>query len=111
MLALVDHITPRIRYIFEFLFNDVLGMQVSLTSNRDEFLESADSKICYSARLEEGQVNFIPAGILSDTGLFHEQPGIIEYEGLKVLFPVKEGGELHFDPFSMAFYILSSSRR
>jgi hypothetical protein len=106
-LALVEHISLRHRYIFEFIFNDVLGLPNFLTENRSEFRSSFGPKICYSAEPEEGAVNVFPSALLSETGLHNEIPAHTEYQGMPCLFPVKPGADLPFDPFAMAFYILS----
>jgi len=106
-LALVDHITLRHRYIIEFLFNDVLGLPVVLTDNRKEYGHSFGPKFCYCAVPEEGSLALIPAGLLSETGLHLTPPPVAEFEGMPVLFPVRSGAALPFDPFSMAFYILT----
>jgi hypothetical protein len=106
-LALVDHITPRYLYIFEFLFRDVLGLQISLTEDRAGFRISEDVKFNYSKVPEDDVPNFFPSGLLSEQGLHHLPVEMTDYEGLKVFFPVRAGADLPFDPFSMAFFILS----
>jgi len=107
LLALVDKITARHRYIFEFLFKDVLGHDISLTESKDEFLIWDGVKFSYTVEKQDNEINFFPEGLLSEEGLHTDDPGITAYRDVKVLFPVKEGHSLSFDPFSMAFYILT----
>jgi len=106
LLALVDHITPRHEYIFEFLFRDILGIQLKLTANPDEYSQYDGPKFSYTEKAPAG-LNFLPSTLLSEEGLHLTTVEVIDYEGKAMFFPVKEGGALPFDPFAMAFFILT----
>lgn len=106
-LALVDHITPRLSYITEFLFGEVLGLPIRLTDDRSVWVHSDGPKFCYCRETASDSLAFHPAGLLSETGLHLNPVQHLRYHDLSVLFPVREGGALPFDPFAMAFFILS----
>jgi hypothetical protein len=123
ILALVDHITPRYRYIFDFLFKDILGHSIVLTTDRQEFSTSDYPKFCYSDKPEGDPITFYPEGLLSEQGLrptsWDSSPGqgtsspdreLHPFEQIRKLgscFPVKKGASLPYDPFSAAFFILT----
>lgn len=107
VLAHVDHITPRLRYIFEFIFRDVLGLDISLTESRDDYHAFSGAKFSYRKDETEEGTGFFPSGLLSEKGLHQHPVETIDFQDRIFFFPVKEGGSLPFDPFSMAFFILS----
>ena len=117
ILALVDHITPRHRYIFEFMFRDILGLDISLTESREEFAGFDSVKFQYGVDEQQDGTIFFSSGLLKEKGLHpslsdnlsgNETPS--QPRGLHPfapLFPVENGGSLPFDPFSAAFYVLT----
>lgn len=111
LLAFVDHITPRHQYIFDFMFRDVLGIPVELTENPDHFEAWEGAKLSYCQPLglspQPSGSSFRPAGLLSDCSLYTQSVKALDYQGMQLWFPVEDHPGLPFDPFSMAFYILT----
>src|ERR1039457_888161 len=99
-------ITARILYITKFLFTEVLGVKVTVTSNREAFQTSELPKINYSSENLGGIL--IPATPLlfeNDIRTFHCE--VDEFEGLPVLFPVNTKTNISFDLFAAAFFMIS----
>ena len=44
-------LTPRIKYIFNFIFNAVLKVETEFTGNKEHFLQSGHVKISYGDSL------------------------------------------------------------
>ena len=101
MLIYAEQITPRLQYIAEVLFEEL-----SFTSNTIQFYEAREPKINYShKRFSEDEFLVQPYGLLTEAGLRTQRINLNSWDELKIFFPGK--GEIPFDIFSAAFYLLS----
>ncbi len=102
--------TPRIKYITDLVLGDLLGLEVTLTTDQEEFINSQEAKICYNNRhlSHDKECLIVPYGLLNERGLNNHQVNVIDFAGTKGLFPVySSGSSLPFDIFSAAFYMVS----
>jgi len=106
MLLFTTDISPRLRYILDFvgreLFDDPAG--IGSTSDRRAFLSSQDARINYSDEDFEGVFTVRPAGLLVEQGIRQVPVRCIVAGGQKALFPT--GGDFPFDIFAASFYLL-----
>ncbi|MFC2176008.1 polysaccharide deacetylase family protein [Bacteroidota bacterium] len=108
MLIYSHKITPRIRYIFTVLLQDMMGLKVGFTSDKESFKSSTEPKISYSfLRIGDG-LHFASQGLLHETGVKDQEIQIQENKDGKFFYSngVKES-DLHFDVFSASFFLLS----
>lgn len=100
----VDKITPRVEWVFRLMLEELLGLSIIISDEMPP--EREEALLNYSGGAMQNAINLVPAGLLTDKGI-HSQDIVIEkFEGLPVFFKVS-GGDLPFDPFSMAFYLVS----
>lgn len=102
MIALyTDNITPRIAYIISALFNEA----VDLYDDSSAFQNASGIKINYSNKVlpNSFQVGF--SGILAESEIRPIKIELFHFQDLPVFF--KAEGDLPFDIFSAAFYLLS----
>jgi hypothetical protein len=102
-----DHITPRHRYIFDFIVGDILGSSCQLTSDAAEFAAFEGPKFSYSATGMPGVLNFRPHPLLDEKGIKSQQLSITKWNGLPVFFQVEGPSVLPFDPFALSFYLVT----
>jgi hypothetical protein len=95
---------PRLKYIAHFIFREVLGAARVEIISQPQF--TAPVRINYSDTALEGTFQITPFGLLSEKGLRLQPLHAMEYEGISIFFPVA-GGNLPFDFFSAAFFLLS----
>jgi hypothetical protein len=109
ILVYSNTITPRIEYIFKWCFEYFFSSQVFFTSSIKEFTskEDVDQRINYSDENLDDCITFRPAGLLFEEEIKKQKIDLSLYNNLPVLFPCPQGGELPFDPFSAAFYLIS----
>ena len=100
-----DH-SPRASWIFKLIFEEVLGLSLHITTDSRELEGWSGAVLNYSDVSIPGIPAIVPSGILSETGIQQQDIEMSEYRGLPVFFMVK-GGDLPFDPFAMAFYLVS----
>lgn len=109
LLIYVLHITPRLNYIFDFIFTKLLGLRYSFTVNLNTFTKSESIKIQYSRNY-----TFLPncLFIKANKLLFESdiKPQKIEVSGwheTKAFFKTDEQSFIPYDIFAAAFYLLS----
>ena len=107
ILVYCEHITERHRYIFDFVFGDILCMNCRLTQNRQEFESGPGPKINYSPFEISGTLHIKPHPLLGETGIRDQHINISKWNGLPVFFQVEEPSAMPFDPFALSFYLIS----
>jgi len=106
MLLYSAHITPRLRYIVEFISRELFDEAIRITSDKAEFTDSTLPRLNYSDE-EIAETDFF---IRSNSLLFesHIAPKQIECFELnyhKAFF--ETAGDFPFDIFAASFYLLS----
>ncbi len=97
-----EHITSRLEYISKTL----LGEKVVLTDSKENFLDHNGAKINYSYNhIDHEEFQIKPHGLLFETEIKQQQINCFNWNGLKVFF--KTNGDIPFDIFSAAFYLLT----
>jgi hypothetical protein len=102
-----DHITARHRFIFGFIFGDILGTALELTTDAEEFASFDGPKFSYSVYGFPGVMNFRPHPILEEKGINVQHINKSTWNGLPVFFQVEGPSVLPFDPFALSFYLIS----
>jgi hypothetical protein len=84
-------ITPRLKYVCKFVFNQGLLCNYLLTDNESEFISSKLGRINYSDKTFENAINISPNGLL-DNGAVRQ--------------PIMDTGKNTLDIFSYIFYFI-----
>jgi hypothetical protein len=101
-------VTPRVRYMFGLL-GERLGLQFGLTDSRDAFVQASGPKLSYGTERTPNVLHFHAHGLLAESGIRPVRPEVItDGQGRILVFPCDEHlGELPFDPFAAAFFLVS----
>ncbi|MBC8986235.1 hypothetical protein H9X96_10660 [Pedobacter sp. N36a] len=99
-------ISPRIKYIFNFMFAGILGLELEYPKNLAEFTQAEDPKLCYGKHPISNSLFFKSSGLLTDRSIRRQKIKTTVFGAHQVPFAV-EGSTLPFDPFAAAFYFLS----
>jgi len=106
LLAYVPHLTPRIKYIFYFIFHDILKTDIGFSSNLAEFKSSTLPKISYANQPVADEVHFRNADLLLSHEIVKTSFKTTVFGDTIVPFGVS-GGVLPFDVFAASFYFVS----
>jgi hypothetical protein len=106
LLVYTPLITPRIKYIFNFIFKDILRADLDISQNLSEFISAGGPKLCYGQQPVGQSLFFKSSGLLTDQKIAVQRIGITSFGDQKVPFPVA-GGRLPFDIFAASFYFLT----
>lgn len=106
LLVYVPLLTPRIKYIFNFIFNDVLQTQVGFSSNVSEFKNSELPKATYGDQPVGDELFFRQSDFLLSHAIAVPTIKTTTFGDMIVPFAV-DNSSLPFDVFAAAFYFVS----
>jgi hypothetical protein len=105
MLIYAPVITPRVKYIFQYL-GEKTGIPFELTESSNRYKDTTEAKINYSAHsFSPGEFHIIPCGLLSENKIQQREIQVHEVNTLPVFFTT--GGTLGFDLPAAIFYLIS----
>ncbi len=107
MLLFTPHITPRLSYIVGFFSRELFDAPIRITTDKEEFLAATGLRINYSdlEPMPAPVFSLRPVPLLFESGITPQPIKCFEYNGHKAFFATE--GDLPFDIFSAAFYLLS----
>jgi hypothetical protein len=106
LLIYVPLLTPRIKYIFNFIFTDVLKTQIGFSSNLAEFKQSGLAKISYAEHAVGNELFFKNSELLLSHSIIYPTIKTTVFGDTIVPFAVS-GGALPFDVFAASFYFVT----
>jgi hypothetical protein len=107
VIVFLQEITNRARYIFEYLFEEVLKVPVVLSSDLHAFKNSTHPKINYSLLPLDCPLKMYPHPILFQRTIIHQDLEPVPFEDELFFFGSSEDSFLPFDPFAASFYLVS----
>ena len=107
ILVYCEHITERHRFIFDFIFEDIMGVGCNLTQYLEEYRSFEGPKFSYSSSEFPGPLHFHPCSLLAEAGIKEQDTRISDWKGLPVFFQVDGPSSLPFDPFALSFYLVT----
>jgi hypothetical protein len=107
MILFTAHITPRLRYMVEFVSKELFDdpATISVTTDKHSFTSGPVARINYSEEDIEDCLTIRPSGLLSETGIHAVTVRCVKSSGRTALFPTL--GDFPFDIFGASFYLLS----
>ena len=99
-------ITPRLRYITEFIGKEICGKAFELTADKNYFINSSDPKLNYSDQnLPNCPLSIVNCQLLFETEIRKQETDCFIANNFKAFF--KTSGDYPFDIFAASFYLLS----
>ncbi|HEX8546838.1 MAG TPA: polysaccharide deacetylase family protein [Cytophagaceae bacterium] len=107
ILVYTSIVTERLKYAFNLVLNDQLGLEVFYSSNLNEFNAAGDIKINYSLGALENSIHIKPSKLLFERDINEAIPNIGSVADFKVLYKSDTACDLGFDIFAASFYLVS----
>lgn len=107
IIVFSQEITNRLRYIFEFLFEEILRVPVIITDDLHEFNASNFPKINYSLLPLDCLLKMHPHPILFQHDINFQSLEVVPYNDEVYFFESSADSFLPFDPFAASFYLVS----
>lgn len=108
MLLVYTHkITNRLRYTFKQIFEEILGLPLRFTTDKEEFVAYIGTKLSYTFEPVEDELFFHARDLLFEKRLRNVELNPKFYDDILGFFPVSKHSTMPFDPFAASFYLLS----
>lgn len=106
LLICTDKINPRITYVFQHIFGNILGVEFSFSGDLAYFKSYKGPKIIYSESRFTGYLNFKKHAFIDETTISEQNLAFADYNGLEIPFAVNNS-VFGFDVFATSFFFLS----
>jgi hypothetical protein len=107
ILIFTHKITPRVKYVFNLIFKDCLGLNFSLTNRLDEFDQYEGTKLSYTHQNVPSDFHVSAHALLFESGIKEQTVQIQNHpQYLKYFFGTFQS-VLPFDIFAASFYLVS----
>lgn len=106
LLIYCHKITERVKYTFNFVFKQNLGINYAITTNRDDFLLYEGPRLNYSFEAIENIIHIQPALILNQDDIAQQYVDVKKHNTTTLLF-FNNKGNLLFDIFAATFYLIT----
>ena len=103
ILVFTDKPSPRIEYTLKLIFHDILGSEVRITTDREEYLQSDLPGICYATTPLNRGLYMRAHPLLTTTTRVMPALEPVSWKGETGFFPAPEGSFMPFDPFASSF--------
>jgi uncharacterized protein DUF7033 len=107
-------ITPRLKYIFDLIFRELLGVNFKITVNKEEFISYEGPKFNYSDHPFGNELFFYASRLLFEKGIEDQNLAVFDWNpegsgtgGTKAFFATHPKYVFPFDPFAASFYLVS----
>ena len=107
LLIYTKELTPRLKYILEFIFEEILRTSFQVTSDEQVFQAGNQPKINYSDQFFENSFRIKPAGLLFEKEVVEQELYLPVWNNKRVMFLTDPKSEMPFDPFAASFFMLS----
>lgn len=97
--------SPRLTYTVDLLAGLLVGTNMQIVHNKDDFLRAAGAKINYSNEKIDGTVQIMPCGLLWEDAIYPQNPEISKWKGHITLFPSE--GDIPFDVLGAVFFLVT----
>ena len=100
-------ITPRLQFICSFVFKELMGVAVDITTEVETFRQYTGIKINYSqSRISDDELSIQNAKLLFENDIHPQAMDCFETNGYKAFFKTADS-DFPFDIFAAGFYLLS----
>ncbi|MBN1185944.1 MAG: polysaccharide deacetylase family protein [Bacteroidales bacterium] len=107
MIIYAENITSRLKYIADFIFADILGIELQYINDLEVILDANEPIINYSYDTIDNSFKIIPHGLLDQSHVHEQKTEMGLWDGLPVFFQTSTGGDLPFDILAASFFLVS----
>ena len=106
MIIFSNTITPRLRYISDFIGKEIIGKPFDITADEQTFRQYDGPRINYSkTKISDSELAIQNSELLFENKINEQAIECFEINGYKAFF--KTDGDFPFDIFAACFYLLS----
>lgn len=98
---------PRLRYIFELMLTELVGIEYEFTHDADKFIFHTGPKFNYSEKQFGEELFFFATQLLFEKKIRQQDLSVLDWMDTKAFFATHPKYILPFDPFAASFYMVS----
>jgi hypothetical protein len=106
ILIYVHKVTPRIKYIFNLIFKDCLGIEFELSTSIDDYKLYEGNKLSYTNQELESSFHISAVSLLFESGIKEQSIQMQNHEQFNKYFFKTYKSALPFDLFAASFYLV-----
>ena len=99
--------TPRLKYIFNLIFKDCLGLSFTISNSMDDFKSFEGLKLSYTNQEVESDFHIAGCALLFESGIKEQTIQLQNHEVFLKYFFKTYHSVLPFDMFAASFYLVS----
>ena len=107
LLVYTTRFSNRLKYTFDLILKDVIGIQYQFTSKKAEFEKHDGPKLSYGRNVIGNEIHIGASKLLFEIGVEDQMIEVRDYDGLKGFFPTGKNSQFGFDLFAASFYLVS----
>jgi hypothetical protein len=107
ILVFVDATSPRLQFIVSHILSEMLGFEVIITQNVNDFDDFLGPKIAYAKGSFNNAIRVTPHTLLSRSSISEQSIEISEWRSAPIFFQTSRDADIPFDIFAAAFYLIS----
>ncbi len=107
VLVYTQRYTHRTGYIFRFIFEEILGVNVRFTSSYTEVKSHLGVLISYYKTKVKDSIHIVPHNLLIDDSIAPQKIDVFEWEKMPAFFKTSDQADIPFDIFAASFYLVS----
>jgi hypothetical protein len=107
ILIYTDELNPRIEYICQLLFTQILQSEISFTTNSDDLLNPDMPVLNYSRKKFGNEFYIKPHRLMYSGNISKPVIRPVAYNGEKYFFESSEESDLPFDPLAASFFLVT----
>ncbi len=94
-------------YTLDLIFRQLLGLQITVTTDKEQFLKEDGPKLSYTFRPLADELHLTAVDFLFQIGIVEQELKVFEVDGFPAFFKTKETSLFPFDLFALSFYLVS----
>lgn len=107
VLVYTQRLTPRVDYTLRFIFEDILGVRVRITSSYSEAKAHHGVLISYcQLKVKEG-LHIVPHNLMIEDSVVRQKIEFFKWDELPAFFRTSKDADIPFDLFAASFYLIS----
>ncbi len=107
LTVFTSSITTRLKYTFDLIFVELLGIQYTLIQDIQKFQSVTGPKLNYSDQSTGDDIFVYASKLLFEKGIEDQQISVFDWNGVKAFFATHPKYIFPFDPFAASFYLVS----
>lgn len=100
-------LTPRLDFVLQLIFKDLLGITFRVTTRQEEFVDYQGPKLSYTEKAFGEELHLFSNRLLFEKGLRDQEINVFDFENTKAFFGTHTRYALPFDLFAATFYLVT----